>query len=62
MIPAVAAFPPAAVDGDSSLPAAMMSAGCPILTYAPTNQRHSEQASDEMIVGLRRPQMSISAP
>lgn len=62
MIIAVAAFPPAAVEGDSSSPAAIISAGWPILTYAPTIHKHSEQASDEMIVGLRRPQISMSAP
>lgn len=59
MIMPVAALPPAAVDGESWFPALMMSAGCPILTYAPMNQRHSEQAIEERIVGCRRPHMSI---
>ena len=62
MIIAVAALPPAAVDGDNLSPAAMTLAGCPTLTYAPTNHRHSEHATDETMVGLRRPKMSMRKP
>lgn len=62
MIMAVAALPPAAVDGDKSLPSAIIVAGCPILTYAPTIQRQAEQKADEMMVGFRRPQISMRAP
>lgn len=59
MMSAVAAWPPAAVDLDNSLPASMISAGWPILTYAPMYQRHREHPSDETIVGTRRPHMSM---
>lgn len=62
MIIAVAALPPAAVDGDKSFPASMIVAGWPTLTYAPTNQRQREQPMEEMMVGLLRPHRSMRAP
>ena len=61
MIIEIAAFPPAAVDAESSPPSARMVAGCPTFTYDPTNQRHIEHAIDEMMTGRRRPTMSINA-
>jgi hypothetical protein len=60
MIIAVAALPPAAVEGDNFNPAAITVAGWPIFTYDPTIHKQIEQAMQEMMTGLRRPTMSIT--